>query len=695
MTRLYFFGEKFRSSDEMDQKYTDERVYWLDIGGAAGPRVEVLDATPAYDLTPPADFATTIRAEESNVWWTLHTMSLDTKDTWFWHRLNPISSSMASTAPQTQLLDDFGPGPNAVSAQVVTVTLPYTVTYPTTAAATLRLEEISNASTWNVNPDHRTVATLNKIPVLDESWEGHPARRVFSADVSSNILTHGINTVEIGATLLPGVSSDAIYVNYWELDYRRQFIAWEDRIDFLSEAPGPKEYEVTGWSSPDVMIWDITDATQPVRLDAPPASGNPLKVRFRIEGAEGKRYWLQTTTTTRGPDSVRLRPPTGLRNPPGGADAVIVTAAELRPAAEQLAQWHLDHGRRVLVVDVQDAYDEFNHGIYHPKAVQAMMKWAVANWEAPAPAYLTLVGDGHWNFKGYNPAVYPPQPNHIPPYLAWVDPWQGEVPSDAQFGDIDDDRVPEIAVGRLAVNTLAEAQTVVDKIVSYDEDVRVAGWQRRALFVADNADSAGNFPAVSDQIIAGYTPTDLQVVRAYLPGDAGTPATTEQIAATRAIIAGTVQSGAFMVQYTGHGAVNRWASESIWRTADIPALTNGSKLPLVMTFNCLDGYFAHPVPASFSMAELMQRHAGGGSVAAISPSGLGTTSDQLAFRKILLDVMFTDNVREVGRALTIAKTQFGQVYGKHYLIDTVTLFGDPAMRLPGQPARLFLPVVVR
>ena len=437
-------------------------------------------------------------------------------------------------------------------------------------------------------------------------------------------------------------------------------------------------------------------------LSAPPASGDDLTVRFRVAAAAGSRYWLQAEAAVQGPDSVRLRPPTGLRNPAGGADAVIVTSTELRPAAEQLAQWHLDHSRRVLVVDVQDAYDEFNHGIYHPKAVQAMMKWAVANWEAPGPAYLTLVGDGHWNFKGYNPAAYPPQPNHIPPYLAWVDLWQGEVPADARFGDIDDDGVPEVAVGRLAVNTLAEAQTVVDKIVSYDENMRIAGWQQRALFVADNADSAGNFPAVSDQIIAGYTPTDLQVVRAYLPGDAGTPATSEQIAATRATIMNTLQSGAVMVQYTGHGAIDRWAAESItgdlpgiWRTVDVSALANGSKLPLVMTFNCLDGYFAHPVPTLFSIAELMQRHAGGGSVAAISPSGLGTTSDQLAFRKILLNVMFKDNVREIGRALTIAKTQFSQVYGKHYLIDTVTLFGDPAMQLPGQPARLFLPVVVR
>jgi len=720
--RLYFFGEKFRGA-EMDQKYTDERVYWLDIGGSAGPRMAVQDATPLGNLTPPTDFATTIRAEESNVWWTLHTLSLDTKDTWFWSRLMPRSSSVASAtvdpgwaallAPQTEPLDGGGAGPTAVSAQAVTVTLPFTVPFPAAGTATLRLEEISRASVWNVNPDHRTLAVLNGTPVLDETWEGHPKRRVFSAAVPPNILAHGANSLDVVAALLPGTSSDDVYVNYLELDYRRLFCAFEGRLDFVAENGGAQEYQAGGWSSRNVWIWDVSDPLMPIRLEVSPGQDGAHKVflplssrgdgaqgvscgvgvhmvHFRASTQAGSRFWLQAAPTIQGPASIRLRPATGLRAPAGGADAVLVTTPVLRPAAERLAQWHEAHGRRALLVDIQDVYDEFNDGIYHPKAVQAMMKWAVANWAAPTPAYLTLVGDGHWNFKGFNTTDYPMQPNHIPPYLAWVDLWQGEVPADAWFGDIDDDRVPEIAVGRLAVNTLAEAHTVVEKIISYDESLRVADWQRRALFVADNPDSAGDFRAVSDQIVAGYTPADLQVVRAYLPGDANTPATPDEIAATRATIADTIQSGALMVQYTGHGAVNRWTAESIWHTSNIPALTNGSKLPLMMTFNCLDGYFVHPVPASFSMAELMQRHAGGGSVAAISPTGLGTTSDQLAFRKILLDVMFGDNVREVGRALTIAKEQFGQVYGKHYLIDTMTLFGDPAMLLPGPATNSFV-----
>jgi hypothetical protein len=664
---LYFFGEKFRGP-EMDQKYTDERVYWLDAGGTAGPRMATANATPQFDRTPPADFGTTLHAEESSVWWTLYSLYMDTQDTWYWARLQLLSGGPASA------------------------TLRYTVPYPANAPATLRLEEISNAYVWNVSPDHRTTAVLNGTQVLDENWDGMRVRKVFSAPVPAGVLVDGQNDLIVGAWTLPGTTSDDIYVNYWELDYRRLFQAYQDQLDFRAEAGGVQEYAAAGFSGADVWVWDVTDTAAPRRLLL---GGGGWQGRFRVNTTPGNRYWLQSSNSFQAPASIRLRPATGLRNPAGGADAVVVTSAALRSEAERLAEWHRAHGRRALVVDIQDAYDEFNDGIYHPKAVQAMMKWAASNWQAPAPAYLTLFGDGHWNFKNYNPAVYPGGPIHIPPYLAWEDPWQGEVPVDTRFGDLDDDKLPDIAVGRIVVDTVEQAATVVDKIQAYDESRRLAPWQQRAVFVADNADASGDFPAVSDHIIAGYVPADLKVQRIYLPSGASST----EIAATKASLLKAFSDGAFMVQFTGHGAPERWTHEFILSATDVTdpgQFTNGSQLPVVMTFNCLDGYFAHAQPSRTSIAESMQRRAGGGSIAAISPSGLGITSDQRVFREILMTVMFEENVRELGRALTITKQRFAETYGANYLTQTMMLFGDPAIQVPGVGQfTLYVPQVAR
>ena len=79
---------------------------------------------------------------------------------------------------------------------------------------------------------------------------------------------------------------------------------------------------------------------------------------------------------------------------------------------------------------------------------------------------------------------------------------------------------------------------------------------------------------------------------------------------------------------------------------------------------------------------MQQRQPGGGAIAAISPTGDGITSDQQAFRRLLMTVMFKENVREIGKALDLAKRRYAAAGGAHYMIETMTLFGDPAMRLP-------------
>ena len=170
-------------------------------------------------------------------------------------------------------------------------------------------------------------------------------------------------------------------------------------------------------------------------------------------------------------------------------------------------------------------------------------------------------------------------------------------------------------MGRIPANTLAEANTIVSKIVGYDETGRVQPWQRQAVFVADRTDPmAGDFAALSDAVIAGNLPADVTAQRIYLGSTVG------NAAAARTAIANAINGGALMVQYTGHGDTQQWAKETIWQVADVPLLTNATRLPVIMSFNCLDGYFSYPASTYQSLAETMLRSSAGGSVAASRPA---------------------------------------------------------------------------
>jgi hypothetical protein len=686
---LQFFGQRFRSTaavhPEQDEKYTDERVYWLDIGGAPGPRVLEVGATPQGDLTPPSDFLTTVHAEESKLWWTLTSGVadptwdlIDRQDTWFWDMLQ-TRSTLSETLPFL-----------------------YTIPYPSSDfTATLRLEEIPREFSTKCNPDHQTVIALNGSQLLDQTWD-NKMRKVFTASVPAGLLVHGANTVTVSAFNPPGLEACfwepspprpvpyKVYVNYWEVDYRRLFRAWEGQLDFTTESDGPHEYLTSDWDGGPVEVWEISNPDLPKRLVGAAAEGTTL--RFRANDVIGTRYWLQAANTISVPLSLRVRPPTNLREDARGADVVIVTPPDFMSAAENLAGWHEQHGRRARVVEIQDIFDEFNDGIYNPKAIPLMLAWARDHWTPPAPAYLTLVGDGHWNFKNFNPAAYPGGPNPIPPYLAWVDPWQGEVPADPLYGDLDFDGMPEVAVGRLAVNTLAEADTVVNKIVAYDENLRLQPWQRRAVFVADWDYTNTSYPYIyqdlSDEIIASYLPSDITAERAYLASEAA-----GDVSAVRSAISAELQDGILMLQYSGHGDYDRWSRKSIWNTTDVYGLQNGALLPLVMTFNCKDGYFA--LPGRTGLAEAMQRQSNGGSIAAISPSGLGATPEQNAMRKLLMGALFRNDVRELGTALLDAKQGYMSAGWPYYQVATLMLYGDPAMRLPAPLPRVaYMPLVL-
>ena len=550
--RIEFFGQKFRSTlpDALDrqqeEKYTDERVYWLEIGGAPGPRVADIPATPQNDLEPPTSFPTTVHAEDSRYWLPLYSMTFDTRDTWYWDRFL-LPSSGATT-----LVGNY----------------PYTTPYPDAGfPASVRLEVLSTAF-GATNPSHHVTLTLGGATVADEIWNGQ-GRKVLTGPVSAGALTGTTMAFDVRVSVQSPSTGEYLFVNFWELDYRRLFRAYNDQLDFKAENAGLQEFSATDFTSSPVAVWDVTNPTQPKHLTGVVMSGasGAYAARFRASPAAGDRFWMQAESAFAAPASITLRSDTTWLRAPSvplnsgpGADTVIIRPAvtpTLDPstAAETLATWHRAHGRRTLVVDLQDVYDEFNDGIRHPKAVRQMLTWAAANWTDPTPAYLVLLGDGHFNLKNYNAAsaYYPPAPNPIPPYLIFKDPWQGEIASDGLYGDRTGDDMPDVAVGRIPVNTTEEANVAVGKIINYDESSRVQAWQRQAIFVADRHDpAAGDFWQLSDGVIQGHLPADLTVQRVYLepknpaysppPYSNPTYATT---AAAKAALLSAVNSGAF------------------------------------------------------------------------------------------------------------------------------------------------------
>ncbi|MDH7487676.1 MAG: C25 family cysteine peptidase [Anaerolineae bacterium] len=664
-----FYGRKL-FGDPMVTKYSDENVYWLEWGGEPGPRMDDVDGTPTGSAPVPASFVATHHAEEDVIWWTHHTTTLDTRDTWWWQRLTVYGPSGRATFTTTL---------SGVAA------VPYT--------ATVRAEVVSRRVA-DINPDHHTRLYLNDLPEpIDESFFDGKVRQVLTTTVPQTALNEGENRLHFEIVNDLGLSTDDIYFNWFEVDYRRTYSASGDLLRFSVDTPGTWQFEIGGFSSDDLLAYDITDPWRPTRILSPTisAEADTYRLAFEATGQGKPEYLALSGTLVRVPKRVERFTPSGLRDPSNGADVIFITHAAFMAETQRLAEYRAAQGLRVKVVDVAALYDEFNDGIFHPVAIRNFLDFAYHHWQPPAPAYVLLVGDGHWNFKNLNPGEYgSPDPVFIPPYLAWVDPWQGEVGADHLFACVHgDDILPDLLLGRLAVNSPAQARTMVDKIIGYEATAQACAdpWPRRLLFVADNSDDTGDYPAVADDIIAHHVPPEYEARRVALgvthsqPGDV-----------TQAIIE-NLNEGVLLANYNGHGSVDWWAHERIWGAQNIADLENGDRLPLVLTFNCLDGYFIYP--GRPCIAEEMTRAEGKGSIASWSPAGLGTTWVQQILQAAFHDALFQEGWPPLGVAAATAKVALFAALGENELIYTQTLFGDPGLRLQ-QPAHCtYLPWLAR
>lgn len=103
------------------------------------------------------------------------------------------------------------------------------------------------------------------------------------------------------------------------------------------------------------------------------------------------------------------------------------------------------------------------------------------------------------------------------------------------------------------------------------------------LAIADNADSAGNFPLLSDNLVSCCLPESYPVQKIYYGTAPYTDATT-----TRNAILSAINSGKLLVNYIGHGYTDGWASESLFYANLVPNLTNTGMLPVVLAVTMLN-----------------------------------------------------------------------------------------------------------
>jgi hypothetical protein len=507
-----------------------------------------------------------------------------------------------------------------------------------------------------IKSPHIVQVQVNGAIVGSIEFEGFSAGTA-SFSLPSGLLLSGENHINL---LAMNGEDDISVIDYLRVSYWRTLDVDEDYLPITIS--GNQAITVGGFTSPAIRVMDITDPLIPKEVTGTIATKD---ARYSITLAlldSGTRNLIAfANTSIQTPAAMEPNNRTSWDQMTDGADVVIISHADFIGRLQLLKAQHEAEGFIVALADVEDLYNEFSYGQKTPYALKNFVAKGFANWNRK-PKFLLLVGDASFDPRNY---LGMGDFDYLPTKL--IDTDLLETASDDWFADFNDDGIPEIAVGRLSARTADEAAAQVAKIVSYKQAAlngSPGGWASNVVLVADKNDGF-DFDVASNQLL-DLIPDSLSVREIYRGQMDDTTARNQVIQ--------SLNEGALLMNYLGHGSVELWRGNLL--TSDDPVgLTNGTRLPLMVAMNCLNGYFNDIYTES--LAEALMKAPNGGAVGVWAASGLTDAQLQLAMNEELLVQLLQYN-QTIGEAIVKAKASVSD----RNVRKTWIYFGDPTTRLP-------------
>ena len=543
-------------------------------------------------------------------------------------------------------------------------------------------------------PDHHVSIKANGRELSPAVWNGTDPfthqlevrlRDAETTQLNLEVFIPRRHTPEKGDLLV-----DVVMLNWIEADFLREPSFHEGQSRFEVDADGAEQTLSIGFVA-DGQGWLYGSGSGRVAI-----TGGQNRAESGHLG-DGP-FFSVIGNAYREADRIVTDHPSALKTAYRQTDYIMIAHRRLIESVQPLAEFHRANGLSVAVVDVEDIYDEFNHGIQHPRSLHDFVQWAYDNWEKPRPRFVLLAGDASWDYKNltaddarYADWTYRPGEarrfvkNQSSSYEKLADlnhrnlvpTWgyqssQGHAASDNWLVCVDgDDIYPDLAVGRIPVTEPEEMAAVIRKTIAYAKQGPAGPWRKDLLFITN--ESKG-FQRASDRTAAVFEERGYNALKIYPSPEekANEKHTQEMISA--------FDEGLLMVQFLGHGGRYIWRTgppdllknHDLFTLEHLDALAPTGKLPFVISLTCYSAPFDHP--AADSIGEKLLRIDGKGAIGVFAASWRNSPSPSMG--RIVMDEMTTPGAT-IGEALMRAKRRIRSAT----LVETYNLLGDPAISL--------------
>jgi hypothetical protein len=706
--------------------YGDRNVYWLSVDASGTrARIPVRSAPPNGGDPLEADFEETLRFEVDNLF-----LPTGQEDPFLMTpRVNSNSGSVVAdpntcsftntgipnVSPGNYLGPDITDPNDPDYCAACRVVLP-SINGAASQSATVTVRMRGSTEDPNANPDHLAVMEINGNPSLSSvhCWD----RNIFTTQTVS--LTHSQLTGTLDIRLeQPGLAAtsfnEQLAVDYTAVTYRRLFDLVDDGLRF-TVPDASKRIALSGLSTGDtnsVAVFEITETMMPAALLGGPEVVLPVKVTGASISGGGGNFTLtfnnnddpnsavDRTYHLAGPgsggfllpDSVTEDVPSTLADPTNEADVLVIgdsTLMDLTPSSPFMSYWShraSADGLAVEIVADDDIYDEFGYGIEHPEAIRLFLEYAYDNWKGPLtdpnrapPAFVTLVGDTTVDPK--NNLDRSDWANLLPAFIMYQEnAILGFYASDNHISAFrGTDQQPDAHLGRIPLQTPAEADVVFTKLLQYETPASGA-WRGRGLFITDEGKIPGesaDFERITNDVIDNYWQPQPPHSAVRLFYDDPNFSNGNDPTGFRDAMIAKMDAGVSLMQYTGHGAFSIFGIDGFWGNSDVASLAPTGDYFFAINENCLSGGF-HFI-ATDALSEAFLKAPGKGAVAYFAPAGLSFAFIGESINIQLYGDMFgPQRMRRFGELITNVRMLLN---GLGSILDqqSYTLVGDPTQK---------------
>ena len=370
-------------------------------------------------------------------------------------------------------------------------------------------------------------------------------------------------------------------------------------------------------------------------------------------------------------------------------DYIIICPEGYEAVSEDLARAHeAKEGITWAVVTDQQVYNEFSSGTPDASAYRWLMKMLYDRANSgigQKPRWLLLMGHGSFdnrkllNTSGTSLLLTYQSKNSVnevnayasDDYFGWLDDNEGTSDRDAKM---------DIGVGRLPVESLAEARTTVDKLIRYINNEQTGKWKNQLVYLADDGENGMHTRTAetSAERVRVKNP-DFVVHKIFLdayPQEVNASGESYPLAKNRVL--NLLKSGVLFFDYSGHGGYNAITSESILNQKDIEQMSNKNQaFWFFATCN-----FAQCDGGKRCAAETAVLNPNGGAIGVFAATRTVYASQNTDLNRAVCDTLFghADVFHydmTLGEAAARGKNALN--YDENKL--AYVLLGDPAMRM--------------